>query len=31
MLDALPAEVSVYEVSLRDGLQNEAAPVPLAG
>lgn len=31
MLDALPAEVSVYEVSLRDGLQNEAAPVPLTG
>jgi hydroxymethylglutaryl-CoA lyase len=31
MLDALPAEVSVYEVSLRDGLQNEAAPVPLSG
>jgi hydroxymethylglutaryl-CoA lyase len=29
MLDALPAEVSVYEVSLRDGLQNEAAPVAL--
>jgi hydroxymethylglutaryl-CoA lyase len=31
MLDALPSEVSVYEVSLRDGLQNEAVPVPLAG
>jgi hydroxymethylglutaryl-CoA lyase len=31
MLDRLPAEVSVYEVSLRDGLQNEAAPIPLAG
>lgn len=31
MLDALPPEVSVYEVSLRDGLQNEAAPIPLAG
>jgi hydroxymethylglutaryl-CoA lyase len=31
MLDALPAEVSVYEVSLRDGLQNEATPVPLTG
>lgn len=31
MLDTLPAEVSVYEVSPRDGLQNEAAPVPLAG
>jgi hydroxymethylglutaryl-CoA lyase len=31
MLESLPAEVSVYEVSPRDGLQNEAAPVPLAG
>jgi hydroxymethylglutaryl-CoA lyase len=31
MLDALPAEVSVYEVSPRDGLQNEAAPIPLEG
>jgi hydroxymethylglutaryl-CoA lyase len=30
MLERLPAEVSVYEVSLRDGLQNESAPVPLA-
>jgi len=30
MLDALPAEVSIYEVSPRDGLQNEAAPLPLA-
>jgi hydroxymethylglutaryl-CoA lyase len=29
MLDQLPAEVSVYEVSPRDGLQNEAAPVDL--
>jgi hydroxymethylglutaryl-CoA lyase len=29
MLSALPEEVSVYEVSPRDGLQNEAAPVPL--
>ena len=29
MLAALPAEVSVYEVSPRDGLQNERAPVPL--
>jgi hydroxymethylglutaryl-CoA lyase len=27
----LPSEVSVYEVSPRDGLQNEAAPVPLEG
>jgi hydroxymethylglutaryl-CoA lyase len=31
MLDSLPPEVSIYEVSPRDGLQNEAAPVPLAG
>jgi hydroxymethylglutaryl-CoA lyase len=31
VFEALPAEVSVYEVSLRDGLQNEAAPIPLAG
>jgi hydroxymethylglutaryl-CoA lyase len=31
MLDALPAQISVYEVSLRDGLQNEAAPLPLDG
>jgi len=31
MLETLPAEVSVYEVSPRDGLQNEAAPVPLVG
>jgi hydroxymethylglutaryl-CoA lyase len=31
MFETLPAEVSVYEVSPRDGLQNEAAPVPLAG
>jgi hydroxymethylglutaryl-CoA lyase len=31
MLDSLPSEVSIYEVSPRDGLQNEAAPVPLAG
>jgi len=30
MLDALPAEVSICEVSPRDGLQNEAAPLPLA-
>jgi len=29
MLERLPNEVSVYEVSLRDGLQNEAAPIPL--
>jgi len=31
MFERLPAEVSVYEVSLRDGLQNEAAPIPLDG
>jgi len=31
MFDALPERVSVYEVSPRDGLQNEAAPVPLEG
>lgn len=31
MLEHLPAEVSIYEVSPRDGLQNEAAPIPLAG
>jgi hydroxymethylglutaryl-CoA lyase len=31
VFEALPAEVSVYEVSLRDGLQNEATPVPIAG
>jgi hydroxymethylglutaryl-CoA lyase len=30
-LDALPDEVSVYEVSPRDGLQNESAPVSLEG
>lgn len=29
MLEKLPEEVSVYEVSPRDGLQNEARPVPL--
>jgi hydroxymethylglutaryl-CoA lyase len=29
--DLKPAEVSVYEVSLRDGLQNERATVPLRG
>ncbi len=28
LFDALPAEVSVYEVSPRDGLQNEAVTVP---
>lgn len=31
ILEALPREVSVYEVSLRDGLQNERATVPLDG
>jgi hydroxymethylglutaryl-CoA lyase len=31
MLDQVPAEVSIYEVSPRDGLQNEAAPVSLEG
>jgi hydroxymethylglutaryl-CoA lyase len=31
MFERLPAEVSVYEVSLRDGLQNEAKPIPLDG
>lgn len=31
MLEKLPSDVSVYEVSPRDGLQNEAAPIPLAG
>ena len=29
MLDQLPDRVSVYEVSPRDGLQNEAAPIPV--
>jgi hydroxymethylglutaryl-CoA lyase len=31
VLDQLPSEVSIYEVSPRDGLQNEARPVPLEG
>jgi hydroxymethylglutaryl-CoA lyase len=31
MFEALPEQVSVYEVSPRDGLQNEAAPVALEG
>ena len=31
MLDALPEQVSIYEVSPRDGLQNEALPIPLEG
>ena len=29
MLDELPDRVSVYEVSPRDGLQNERSPIPL--
>src|SRR5258708_26954428 len=31
LFDQLPPEVSVYEVSPRDGLQNESATVPLRG
>jgi hydroxymethylglutaryl-CoA lyase len=31
VFDAVPDRVSVYEVSPRDGLQNERATVPLAG
>lgn len=31
LFDRAPAEVSLYEVSPRDGLQNESATVPLAG
>lgn len=31
MLDQLPPTVSIYEVSPRDGLQNEAAPIPTPG
>ncbi len=31
MFEALPKSVSVYEVSPRDGLQNEAAPVAIEG
>jgi hydroxymethylglutaryl-CoA lyase len=31
LFDAAPDRVSVYEVSLRDGLQNERATVPLRG
>ncbi|MEB2311093.1 MAG: hydroxymethylglutaryl-CoA lyase [Polyangiaceae bacterium] len=31
MFDKLPDRVSVYEVSPRDGLQNEAAPISLEG
>ena len=29
MFNRLPDRVSIYEVSPRDGLQNEAAPIPL--
>ena len=31
LFDRTPGQVSVYEVSLRDGLQNERATVPLRG
>ena len=31
LFDRAPGEVSIYEVSPRDGLQNESATVPLAG
>ena len=31
MLDQLPESVSIYEVSPRDGLQNEATPISLEG
>jgi len=31
VFDRLPDSVSIYEVSPRDGLQNEAAPIPLEG
>lgn len=31
MLEHLPPEVSIYEVSPRDGLQNEARPISLEG
>ena len=31
MLDSLPDSVSIYEVSPRDGLQNEATPISLEG
>jgi hydroxymethylglutaryl-CoA lyase len=29
-LDGLPAEVTIYEVGPRDGLQNESAELPVA-
>lgn len=31
VLDGLPESVSIYEVSPRDGLQNEKTPIPLEG
>jgi hydroxymethylglutaryl-CoA lyase len=31
VLDSLPDAVSIYEVSPRDGLQNEKTPIPLEG
>ncbi len=31
MFESLPDSVSIYEVSPRDGLQNEATPIPLEG
>ncbi len=31
VLEGLPDTASVYEVSPRDGLQNEAAPISLEG
>jgi hydroxymethylglutaryl-CoA lyase len=31
VLDQLPDSVSIYEVSPRDGLQNEPSPIPLSG
>jgi hydroxymethylglutaryl-CoA lyase len=31
LLDRFPDRVSIYEVSARDGLQNERATVPLRG
>jgi hydroxymethylglutaryl-CoA lyase len=31
VFEKLPGSVSIYEVSPRDGLQNEAAPIPLEG
>jgi hydroxymethylglutaryl-CoA lyase len=31
VLESLPDSISIYEVSPRDGLQNEATPIPLSG